>query len=71
MDEARSVERQLVMHGSRGGLPERLPPVEHGWQIRWAYGARTWQLAPPRAQAFVRVLSWVPTVGLCGGMVFT
>jgi hypothetical protein len=63
------VERQLALHGSPGGLPERLTPVEHGWPIRWAYGSSTWRLAPPRAQPFVRVLSWVPSVGLFGGIV--
>jgi len=31
-------------------------------------GVQTWRLAPVRAQPLVRVLSWVPAVGLVGGL---
>jgi hypothetical protein len=47
-------------------LPERLTPVEHGWPIRFSFGASTWRLAPPRAHPLIRLLSWVPAVGLFG-----
>jgi hypothetical protein len=52
--------------GGEVTLPERLPPVEHGWRIRQAFGSATWRLAPPRAQPLVRLLSWVPAVGVFG-----
>jgi hypothetical protein len=47
-------------------LPERLTPVEHGWCIRRAFGSSTWRLAPARAQPLVRILSWVPALGVFG-----
>src|SRR3954447_336849 len=48
----------LIPAGER--LPGRLAAVEKGWRIRRATVNRTWELAPPRAQPLVRVLSWGP-----------